>query len=135
MQPTTPRPATGLFQEYALVGFDEMFADAGDPRPHYRPLHDRLAGLAAADLERRDRLADELMRTQGITFTVYGRGQGVERIMPFDPIPRLVAADEWERIERGLKQRVRALNLFIQDVYHDRKILKDGVVPADLVLT
>ena len=74
------------------------------------------------------------MRHQGITFTVYGRDQGVERIIPFDPIPRLIAADEWSRIERGLIQRVRALNLFIQDVYHERMILRDRVVPADLVL-
>ena len=74
------------------------------------------------------------MRHQGITFTVYGRDQGVERIIPFDPIPRLIAADEWDRIERGLKQRVRALNLFIHDVYHDRLILRDRVVPAELVL-
>ena len=74
------------------------------------------------------------MRHQGITFTVYGREQGVERIIPFDPIPRLVSAEEWDRIERGLKQRVRALNLFIHDVYHDRLILRDRVVPPDLVL-
>ena len=75
-----------------------------------------------------------MMRHQGITFTVYGRDQGVERIIPFDPIPRLIAADEWDRIERGLNQRVRALNLFIHDVYHDRLILRDRVVPAELVL-
>jgi uncharacterized circularly permuted ATP-grasp superfamily protein len=74
------------------------------------------------------------MRHQGITFTVYGREQGVERIMPFDPIPRLVAAIEWDRLERGLIQRVRALNHFVHDIYHDRLILKDGVVPADLAL-
>ena len=73
------------------------------------------------------------MRQQGITFTVYGREQGVERIIPFDPIPRLIAAAEWDRIERGLKQRVRALNLFIHDVYHERLILKDRVVPPELV--
>ena len=74
------------------------------------------------------------MRHQGITFTVYGRGQGVERIMPFDPMPRVVPADEWERIERGLEQRVRALNLFVHDIYHDRLILKDRVLPPELVL-
>ena len=75
-----------------------------------------------------------MMRHQGITFTVYGRDQGVERIIPFDPIPRLVAADEWDRIERGLKQRVRALNLFIHDVYHDRLILRDRAVPPEIIL-
>ena len=73
------------------------------------------------------------MRQQGITFTVYGREQGVERIIPFDPIPRLVDADEWSRIERGLERRGPALNLFIADVYHDRRILRDRVVPPELV--
>lgn len=101
---------------------------------HDAPLFDRLASLTAADLHSRDRLADQLMRNQGITFTVYGRGRGVERIMPFDPIPRLVPANEWTRIERGLQQRMRALNLFIHDVYHDRTILRDKRVPAELVL-
>src|SRR5262249_37185519 len=124
----------GLFDQYQLVGFDEMFAAPGEPRPHYAALHDRVVNLAASDLQRRQDLAEQMMRHQGITFTVYGRRQGVERIMPFDPIPRLVAADEWDRIERGLKQRVRALNLFIRDVYHDRLSLKDGVVPPELVL-
>ncbi len=87
----------------------------------------------ADELKHRHKVADLTMRQQGITFTVYGRGQGVERIIPFDPIPRLVSAKEWDRIERGLKQRVRALNLFIHDVYHDRLILKDRAVPAELV--
>jgi uncharacterized circularly permuted ATP-grasp superfamily protein len=135
MTMTRPAPTAGLFREYALTGFDELFAEPGRPRPHYAPLHARLADLGPDDLERRSRLADRVLRTQGITFTVYGRGRGVERIMPFDPIPRLVPADEWDRIARGLEQRVRALNLFVHDVYHDRRILKDGRVPAELVLT
>jgi uncharacterized circularly permuted ATP-grasp superfamily protein len=110
-----------------------MFAAPKAPRPHYRPLHERLIELGPDELERRNKVADLTMRQQGITFTVYGREQGVERIIPFDPIPRLVASSDWDRIERGLKQRVRALNLFIRDVYHDRLILKDRVVPAELV--
>jgi uncharacterized circularly permuted ATP-grasp superfamily protein len=134
MLSTRRAPDVGLFSQYTLTGFDEMFAKADQPRRHYAPLLTSLSHIDPAELERRHRLADLLMRHQGITFTVYGREQGVERIMPFDPIPRLVAADEWDRIERGLKQRVRALNLFIHDVYHDRLILKDGIVPAELVL-
>ncbi|MFO0809997.1 MAG: circularly permuted type 2 ATP-grasp protein [Gemmataceae bacterium] len=130
-----PPATTDLFDSYSLTGFDEMFAAPGEPRAHYAPLFDRLASLTAADLHSRDRLADQLMRNQGITFTVYGRGRGVERIMPFDPIPRLVPANEWTRIERGLQQRMRALNLFIHDVYHDRTILRDKRVPAELVLS
>ncbi len=123
----------GLFDDYGLEPYDEMFEAAGRPRAHYRALHERLASLGPDELERRHRLADLSMRQQGITFTVYGREQGVERIIPFDPIPRLVDAGEWSRIERGLEQRVRALNLFIADVYRDRKILHDRVVPAELV--
>src|SRR3954468_4557859 len=119
MMTTRPAPAAGLFRDEPLTCFDEMFAAPGEPRPHYRPLHARLAALGPDDLERRARLADRVMPTQGITFTVYGRGRGVERIMPFDPVPRLVPADEWATIERGLDQRVRALNLFVRDVYHD----------------
>jgi uncharacterized circularly permuted ATP-grasp superfamily protein len=124
---------TALFGRYRLAAHDEMFEVAGRPRTHYRALYERLVKLGPAELERRHRLADLSMRQQGITFTVYGREQGVERIIPFDPIPRLVDADEWATIERGLQQRVRALNLFIGDVYHDRKVLRDRVVPPELV--
>lgn len=130
-----PWPSDGLFRDYALAGFDEMFVTPERPRPHYAPLHTRLTALGPDELERRARLADRVMKSQGITFTVYGRGSGVERIMPFDPIPRIVPADEWVPIERGLEQRVRALNLFVHDVYHARRALKDGVVPPEIVLT
>jgi len=123
-----------LFGEYGLTGYDEMFAAPNVPWHHYRALHHRLGEMGADELERRHRAADLMMRQQGITFTVYGRDQGVEQIIPFDPVPRLVAADEWSTIERGLTQRVRALNLFIHDVYHTRAILRDRAVPADLVL-
>ena len=83
---------TSLFHGYETAGYDEMFAEPGAPRPHYSAMHDRLAGINPEELERRHRVADLSMRHQGITFTVYGRDQGVERIIPFDPIPRLVAA-------------------------------------------
>jgi len=129
------RRGAGLLGKYDIAGFDEMFDRPGEPRAHYQPLHERLAAWTSDDLERRAKVADLMMRHQGITFTVYGREQGVERIMPFDPIPRLVPSDEWERIERGLRQRVRALNLFVHDVYHERHILRDGVVPPELVIT
>lgn len=130
---TAPRTEARLFRDYALTGFDEMFAAPAAVRPHYAPLFDRLALLPPAEVERRSKLADGLMKQQGITFTVYGRGSTTERIMPFDPIPRVVPADEWDCIDRGLQQRVRALNLFVHDVYHARHILKDNVVPAELV--
>jgi len=123
-----------LLRQYNLVGFDEMLAAPREIRAHYRPLYSRLAKLGPEELGRRTRAADALMRREGITFTVYGRGAGIERIMPFDPVPRLVPDEEWRHIERGLTQRVRALNLFLHDVYHGRHILKDRVVPAELVL-
>ena len=122
-----------LFGRYCLAAYDEMFDSAATPRAHYASLHESLIELGPEELERRDKVADLTMRQQGITFTVYGRDQGVERIIPFDPIPRLIAPAEWDRIERGLKQRVRALNLFIHDVYHERLILKDRIVPPELV--
>jgi uncharacterized circularly permuted ATP-grasp superfamily protein len=124
----------GLFGRYKAMAFDEMFGTDGMARPHYAPLRDRLETLGVAELERCHKVADLTMRHQGITFTVYGREQGVERIIPFDPIPRLISSPEWERLERGLKQRVRALNLFLHDVYHERQILKDRVIPLELVL-
>ena len=123
-----------LFGTYRLAGYDEMFARAEAPRPHYAALYHRLSEMGADELERRHRTADLMMRQQGITFTVYGRDPGVEQIIPFDPVPRVVAAEEWATIERGLTQRVRALNLFVHDVYHNRAILRDRAVPADLVL-
>jgi uncharacterized circularly permuted ATP-grasp superfamily protein len=123
-----------LFSQYALTGYDEMFVAPGQIRPHYAPLHHRLARLGPEELVHRHRAADLMMRNQGITFTVYGRDQGVERIIPFDPVPRLISGPEWDQIERGLTQRVRALNLFIHDVYHERHILRDRVVPLELIL-
>jgi uncharacterized circularly permuted ATP-grasp superfamily protein len=122
-----------LFGRYRLAAYDEMFDSESSPRAHYASLHESLIELGPEELERRDKVADLTMRQQGITFTVYGRDQGVERIIPFDPIPRLIAPAEWDHIERGLKQRVRALNLFIHDVYHERLILKDRIVPPELV--
>ena len=124
---------SALTKQYSLLGFDEMFTSSGEPRSHYAPLMTELDAMGGSEMSRLARTADRLMKHQGITFTVYGRGQGVERIIPFDPVPRMITADEWVTIEAGLKQRVRALNLFIHDVYHERLILKQGIVPAELV--
>src|SRR4051794_5446903 len=107
MLTTRPEVDANLFGAYRLTGFDEMFAAREEVRPHYAALFERVSALGVGELESRRRAADLLMRHQGITFTVYGRDQGVERIMPFDPVPRLIAEDEWGRIERGLAQRVR----------------------------
>src|SRR5260370_42026096 len=111
---TTRRASdAGPFRQYSLTGFDEMFAAPGVPHSHYAQLHERLTRLNPDEFERRCRVADLMMRHQGITFTVYGRAQGVERIIPFDPLPRLAAPGERARIERGLQQGGRALDPFV----------------------
>jgi uncharacterized circularly permuted ATP-grasp superfamily protein len=113
--------------------FDEAVDARGELRAHYRQLAERLAGLGPEALQRRQRAVELFFLQRGTTFTVYSEAAGIDRIFPFDPFPRIVPADEWTRIEAGLKQRLCALNLFLQDIYHDQKILKDGIVPVELV--
>ena len=131
-------PNTGsslLDKTYPLRDFyDEMFASPDEVRPHYRVLHDYLQTLSPADFAVR-RLADTTFLNQGITFTVYGEEAGVERIFPFDLIPRIIPAAEWAMLERGLAQRVTALNQFLRDIYHDQRILREKIVPAELVFS
>ncbi|MGA7313148.1 MAG: circularly permuted type 2 ATP-grasp protein [Silvibacterium sp.] len=123
-----------LLREYFLdQTFDEMFAAAGSIRPHYAALLKVLSGLPREELQRRKHSADVSFLMQGITFTVYGREEGTERIFPYDLIPRLVTGEEWDVIERGLTQRITALNLFLHDVYHEGKILTQGVIPREIV--
>ncbi len=125
-----------LLRDYFLDDtFDEMFADDGSVRPHYVALLDLLSSLPKEELQRRKQSADVSFLMQGITFTVYGREEGTERIFPYDLIPRLVTSDEWDQIERGLTQRITALNLFLHDVYHEGKILAQGVIPREIVYT
>jgi uncharacterized circularly permuted ATP-grasp superfamily protein len=123
-----------LFDHYEVGDFyDEMFAAPGTVRPHYHKVLDRFTELTDAEVARRLRLASQTFLNQGVTFTVYADNEGTERIMPFDPIPRIIPRDEWERVERGLVQRITALNLFLHDVYHDQRIVKEGIVPAEVV--
>ena len=123
-----------LLGDYPLdQAFDEMRERNGEVRPQYRALAETLARLPKEELQRRKQSADLSFLNQGITFTVYGRDEGTERIFPYDLLPRLVTAEEWDRIERGLTQRITALNHFLHDVYFDAKILNDRVVPRELV--
>ncbi|HEX5692191.1 MAG TPA: circularly permuted type 2 ATP-grasp protein [Roseiflexaceae bacterium] len=124
-----------LFDGYTTDGFcDEMFEPSGEPRAHYRRLHRRLSELSRAEFDERIRLADIAFLYQGITFTVYGAQEGIERIFPFDLAPRIIPQAEWQILDRGLRQRINALNLFLYDIYHDQRILREGLIPADLVL-
>jgi uncharacterized circularly permuted ATP-grasp superfamily protein len=123
-----------LFAAYELgAAYDEMFDASGRPLPHCDGLVEALCSASQAELGQRQLEADKAFLTQGITFTVYGDNQGTERIFPFDLVPRLIPAAEWRHLERGLTQRLTAINLFLRDVYHDARILAEGVVPRDLV--
>ncbi|MBV9938131.1 MAG: circularly permuted type 2 ATP-grasp protein, partial [Acidobacteriaceae bacterium] len=137
---TSPLPSERIvaapFTEYELASaYDEMFRAPGRPRSHYRQLYSRLLNQPADELRRSKQEADQSFFNQGITFTVYGRSEGTERIFPHDLLPRIIPSAEWEVIERGLKQRIIALNLFLKDVYHERRIVKDGVVPGEVIYT
>src|SRR5438105_1899027 len=112
-----------------------MLAAAGQPRPVYRRLYAELNRLGAGELHRRWVLAMEMFRNHGITFAVYPDAQGTEKVFPFDVIPRLIEAHTWERLEAGLQQRLRALNLFLDDVYGRKLILKQGAIPPEIVLS
>ncbi len=115
--------------------YDELIDENGRPRPGAQLLIDRIESLPDGDLILRQKEAEALLLKMGITFNVYGRDEGTEKIFPFDLIPRIVSRTDWQQIESGLKQRIHALNLFLQDIYNDKKILKDKVVPEDLVLS
>ena len=124
------------FQPYVLDGFyDEMFSDFGKPRPCAEMLVRRIEALTDGELQRRQKAAELALLNMGITFAVYGHEAGTEKVLPFDLVPRIIEAEEWNHIERGLKQRMEAINLFIDDIYSDQRILKDGVVPSELILS
>ncbi len=128
---------TQLLNGYRTDGFfDEVVAEDGSVRPHYRELVDRLEGLTPAELARRERVRDALFRTAGITFTVYGDEAGEERTFPMDLLPRLIPAQEWAQVEAGVAQRVTALNRFLEDLYvGEQAAVRDRVVPRWLVQT
>ncbi|MGE4552151.1 MAG: circularly permuted type 2 ATP-grasp protein [Desulfovibrionaceae bacterium] len=115
--------------------FDEMFEAPGKPRPWARLLTEKIHSLSIGEILARQEAAEMAFFDLGITFTVYGNEEGTEKIFPFDIIPRIIDAAQWEVLDRGLKQRIRALNLFIDDIYHDQKIVADGVVPAEIIET
>lgn len=115
--------------------FDELFNADGTPRPGAQLLIDKIESLPPGELLLRQRAAEAQLLRLGITFNVYGRTEGTEKIFPFDIIPRIVPAEDWQQIEDGLKQRIFALNEFLQDIYNDKKIIKDNVIPEDLIFS
>lgn len=122
------------FDDYDLGNFyDELFVEPGKPRPEAALLIQRLESLSLKELQQRQQTAQKALFKLGVTFNVYSDNQGTERIFPFDIVPRVVSSQEWDRLEQGLKQRIHALNLFLDDIYNEQKIIKDGVIPQSLI--
>jgi uncharacterized circularly permuted ATP-grasp superfamily protein len=125
-----------MLREYKRDNFfDEMLDESGQVRPHYQRFCSLFESLGSDEFAEKRHSIDMAFLRQGITFNVYGDSQGAERIFPFDLVPRVIPAKEWELLERGLIQRITALNLFLRDVYHEQKIVKDGVIPAFYILS
>ncbi len=123
-----------LTDNYELgAAFDEMLDREGRPRPHYEPLYRRLRAMSSEEFRRRKSMTDLTMRQEGVGFTVYRADEGIERVWPMDPVPRIIPAHEWSEIERGLAQRLTALNHFLHDLYHQQHILRDKVVDPRLI--
>lgn len=127
---TLPPPFSGYSFDKA---YDEMFDAEGKPRPAYKKLFYRLREMPLETLHQRQHAADMAFLNQGITFIVYGSKEGTERVWPYDLLPRIITHEEWVTIEKGLTQRITALNLFLKDIYHNECILSDGVIPRALV--
>ncbi|MGA2749227.1 MAG: circularly permuted type 2 ATP-grasp protein [Verrucomicrobiota bacterium] len=125
-----------MLRKYGHEGFfDEMLDGEGQVRPHYRRFFSLFESFGEDEFEDKRHSVDLTFLRQGITFNVYGDSQGAERIFPFDLIPRIIPAKEWEHLEKGLVQRITALNLFLRDIYHEQRIIKDGVIPAHYILS
>jgi uncharacterized circularly permuted ATP-grasp superfamily protein len=134
LQSLAPGKADDLFRGYGMgIGYDEMFTRPAEPRPHYQALFRQLRAVGADDFRRYKAMTDLSMLQDGVGFTVYRQEEGIERVWPMDPVPRIIPADEWQTIEQGLVQRILALNLFLKDIYHDQFILRDRVVDPQLV--
>ncbi len=126
--------SNGLLNGYALgEAYDEMFGPGLQPRGHYGPLFELFGRLSPDEFRQRKAMTDISMRQDGVGFTVYRHEEGIERVWPMDPVPRIIPIDEWRRIEKGLTQRITALNLFLQDVYHEQLILRDRIIDPALI--
>ncbi|WP_437206140.1 circularly permuted type 2 ATP-grasp protein [Planctomicrobium sp. SH664] len=122
------------FESYQTDGFyDELFYENGTPRPGGRLLIEKINSLPPGELKKRQAAIERALLRMGITFAVYGDTQGTEKIFPFDVVPRIIEPFEWRHIEAGLKQRIKALNLFIDDIYHDQTIVEEGIIPRPLL--
>ncbi|XMO87502.1 circularly permuted type 2 ATP-grasp protein [Algibacter sp. AS12] len=126
---------TDLFSSYDLLPktWDEMYNDSSVFRTQYEEFITYLENTSSEKLTKKEDLAKQLFMSQGVTFTVYNDNEGIEKIFPFDIVPRIITSSEWQKIESGIKQRLKALNLFIKDIYNEQFIIKDGIVPGELI--
>jgi uncharacterized circularly permuted ATP-grasp superfamily protein len=124
-----------LFSSYEKLPstWDEMYCENKEFRAQYEGFVAYLKKTSPEKLTKKEDLSKQLFMSQGVTFTVYNDNEGIEKIFPFDIVPRIITAEEWDKIERGIKQRLKALNLFIKDIYNEQFIIKDGLIPADLI--
>ncbi|NRD23622.1 circularly permuted type 2 ATP-grasp protein [Winogradskyella litoriviva] len=124
------------FSAYDTKGFyDEMFDENQNIRPNYQLFAERLQKLSQKKLNTLQHATDRAQLSLGMTFNVYSDNQGIERILHLDIIPRIIGNSEWNQLEKGLQQRIKALNLFIQDIYNDQKVLKDKIIPKEMILS
>ncbi|HEX2860567.1 MAG TPA: circularly permuted type 2 ATP-grasp protein [Lacunisphaera sp.] len=134
--PAPETAATDPFKHYEAGSFyDEMIDASGAVRPHYQNFLKHFGPLSPEEFAAKRNAVDLAFLRQGVTFNVYGDSQGTERIFPFDLVPRIIPASEWEHLEAGLIQRITALNLFLHDIYHEQNIIKDGTIPAHYVMS
>ncbi|WP_147676188.1 circularly permuted type 2 ATP-grasp protein [Algibacter pacificus] len=126
-----------LFSNYEKLAstWDEMYNDSAEFRSQYNGFIKYLENTSPEKLSKKEDLAKQLFMSQGVTFTVYSDNEGIEKIFPFDIVPRIITANEWQKIEAGIKQRLKALNLFIKDIYNEQFIIKDGIIPGELIYT
>ena len=123
-----------FFKDYETGNFyDELFQFRDQPRSNCLPLIKRLSHYSQAELLRRHQSAQQVLFRHGATFHVYGEAEAEERILPFDIIPRIISNQEWQYIEKGLTQRIHALNLLIHDIYHEQNIIKDEIIPREVI--
>ncbi|MEP3838681.1 MAG: circularly permuted type 2 ATP-grasp protein [Algibacter sp.] len=126
---------TDLFSSYDLLPktWDEMYNNSSVFRTQYEEFIRYLENTSSEKLTKKEDLSKQLFMSQGVTFTVYNDNEGIEKIFPFDIVPRIITSSEWKKIESGIKQRLKALNLFIKDIYNEQFIIKDGIIPGELI--
>ena len=131
---SSPTSRSGLLSTYdSGEYYCELLGSSASPHPVFETIEQQLSTITEEELRSRAVAAENDLFDLGVTFTVYSEKNAIDRVLPFDMIPRVVSAERWKKLESGLLQRISALNQFLYDVYHDRRILKEGIIPEELV--